>query len=111
MNSMVRWPRDQAALGFLDFAAEVGNRAADCGNLHESRLGGMRDNACDGGLARACGPEQDDAREVVVLDRLAKPAFGTDRLGLAHQLVKGTRPHAHRKGSYAVLRLGFDFAE
>ena len=87
--------REQPALGGLDLAPEVLDRAGDGRDLHELGVRRVGDDARERRLARAGRAVQDDRRERVMLDRPAQPRALAHRLRLPHVALEGLRAHAH----------------
>ena len=103
--------REQAALGGLDLATEVLDRAGDGADLDELGVRGMRDDAREGCLSRAGGAIEDDGAQRVVLDRAPQPRPGAHGLLLAEVAIEGTRAHAGRERRVVVAPGGLYVGE
>ena len=93
---------EQATLGSLYLAPEVLHSARDGRDLDKLRVRRVSDDARKRGLARAGRAVENHRGERVVLDCRAKPAAGTNGLGLAHVFLEGLRTHA--RGERGVHR-------
>ena len=98
---------DEALLGGVDLATQIGHRAADGRDLHESGFGGLGDHVGQRRLPRARRPEQNDRAEAIVLDGGPKPAALAHSLALTHYLIQRARPHAHRQRRHSAALVVF----
>ena len=92
-----------------DFAAQIGDGAADGRNFHKRRTRRFSDDVGDARFARACGSVQNDGRKRIGLDCRMEPTARPHRVFLPRKLVERARAHAHSKrcGSEFLLVLYF----
>jgi hypothetical protein len=76
----------------LEGAFEVGHAREHRRELHEGQAGPRRQQACDGGLARARRPPEDEAGKRAQRQHARKRAVRTEQMVLPHHLLERSRP-------------------
>ena len=101
----------QALFRRRDFAAQIGDGAADGRNFHKRRARRFSDDVGDARFARACGSVQDDGRKRIGLDCRMEPTARPHRVFLPRKLVERARTHAHGKRCSSEFLLVLYFSE
>ncbi|OQA43300.1 MAG: hypothetical protein BWY52_01914 [Chloroflexi bacterium ADurb.Bin325] len=94
-----------ALLGLCDGLADIVDAREHRVDGDEMAARGIGDDACEGRLARARRPVEDERAELIRLDRAAQQAARPHDVRLADELVQRARPHARGERSLLLGQL------
>ena len=83
-----------AEAGGLEDLLQVGDAGEDGADLHEGEVGGVGEEAGDGGLADAGRAPEDDGAEVALGEHPAERGVGAEEVVLADDLLEPARAEA-----------------
>ena len=93
-----------AEAGGLEDLLQVGDAGEDGADLHEGEVGGVGEEARDGGLADAGRAPEDDGAEVALGEHPAERGVGAEEVVLADDLLEPARAEAVGERARGLVR-------